>query len=216
VHGRGSHGSAPQASIDPVVLAAMIVVRLQTIVAREIAPTEPAVLTVGRIAAGTKSNVIDDHAVLGLNLRTYSQQVRTTVLDAIRRIVGAECQASGSPKPAEFELFDQFPPTNNDGPVTARVAAAFDEEFGDHRIDLTLQTASEDFSDIPEALGSPYTYWGLGGADPIAYRAAEEAGRVAQDVPVNHSPFFAPVIQPTLDTGTRAMVAAAMAYLDHP
>jgi hippurate hydrolase len=216
VHGRGSHGSAPQASIDPVVLAAMIVVRLQTIVAREIAPTEPAVLTVGRITAGTKSNVIDDHAVLELNLRTYSQQTRASVLNAIRRIVGAECQASGSPKPAEFELFDQFPPTNNDGPVTARVAAAFDEEFGDHRIDLLLQTASEDFSDIPEALGSPYTYWGLGGADPIAYRAAEEAGRVAQDVPVNHSPFFAPVIQPTLDTGTRAMVAAAMAYLDHP
>jgi hippurate hydrolase len=216
VHGRGSHGSAPQASIDPVVLAAMIVVRLQTIVAREIAPTEPAVLTVGRIAAGTKSNVIDDHAVLELNLRTYSQQTRATVLNAIRRIVGAECQASGSPKPPEFELFDQFPPTNNDGPVTARVAAAFDEEFGDHRIDLPLQTASEDFSDIPEALGAPYTYWGLGGADPVAYRAAEEVGRVAQDVPVNHSPFFAPVIQPTLDTGTRAMVAAAMAYLDHP
>jgi hippurate hydrolase len=213
VHGRGSHGSVPQASVDPVVLAAMIVVRLQTIVAREIAPTDPAVLTVGKIAAGTKSNVIDDHAVLELNVRSYSEQTRTTVLDAIRRIVAAECQASNSPKEPDFELFDRFPPTSNDEGVTARVRAAFDDLFGDRCIDLPLQTASEDFSDIPTAFGTPYTYWGLGGADPEAYRAADKAGRVSQDIPVNHSPFFAPVIQPTLDTGTQAMVAAAMSWL---
>jgi hippurate hydrolase len=85
--------------------------------------------------------------------------------------------------------------------------------FGDRHIELPLQTASEDFSDIPHALGVPYTYWGFGGVDPDAFRAAEEAGRVAQDIPVNHSPLFAPVLQPTLDTGTHALVAAALAWL---
>ena len=213
VHGRGSHGSMPQSSVDPVVLAAMIVVRLQTIVAREIAPAEPAVVTVGSIQAGTKSNVIGDHAVLQLNVRSYQELTRTTILDAITRIVKAECQASDSPKEPEFTLFDRFPPTNNDPGTTERVRTAFDSFFGEHATDLPLQTASEDFSDIPTSLSIPYTYWGIGGVDPDTYRKAEAAGRVAQDIPVNHSPNFAPVIQPTLDTGTQALVVAALAWL---
>jgi hippurate hydrolase len=77
------------------------------------------------------------------------------------------------------------------------------------------QTASEDFSDIPTALGVPYTYWGIGGIDPDAYRTAAAAGRVAQDIPVNHSANFAPVVQPTLDTGTEALVVATLAWLAH-
>jgi amidohydrolase len=213
VYGRGAHGSMPQASVDPAVLAAMIVVRLQTVIAREIAPTDPAVLTVGSIQAGTKSNVIGDQAVLQLNVRSYNDQTRSTILDAIRRIVIAECQASRSPKDPEFELFDRFPPTLNDPATTARVRAAFDALFRDRAQDLPLQAASEDFSDIPNALSVPYTYWGIGGIDPDAYQRAIEAGRVFHDIPVNHSPAFAPVIQPTLDTGTQAMVAAALAWL---
>ena len=114
VHGRGSHGSMPQASVDPVVLAAMIVVRLQTVVSREVAPGETAVLTVGSLQAGTKSNVIPDHAVLQLNVRTFSDATRRAILDAIQRIVRAECEASGSPLEPEFELFDRFPLTDND------------------------------------------------------------------------------------------------------
>lgn len=98
VHGRGAHGSMPQAAVDPVVLAAMIVVRLQTVVAREVAPGDTAVVTVGSIQAGTKSNVIPDRAVLQLNVRTYDQSVRETVIGAIERIVRAECAASGSPR----------------------------------------------------------------------------------------------------------------------
>ncbi|HEX6444664.1 MAG TPA: amidohydrolase [Streptosporangiales bacterium] len=213
VYGRGSHGSMPQASVDPVVLAAMIIVRLQTVVSREVAPGEPAVLTVGSVHAGTKSNVIDDHAVLELNIRCYSGQTRAAVLDAIRRIVTAECQASGSPRAPEFELFDRFPPTRNDPAATRTVRAAFDAFFSDRAHDLPLQTASEDFSDLPNALGSPYTYWGIGGIDPDSYRSAEAAGRVSRDIPTNHSPNFAPVLQPTLDTGTQAMVTAALAWL---
>src|SRR4051795_10599881 len=125
VHGRGAHGSMPQAAVDPVVLAAMIVVRLQTVVSREVAPGETAVLTVGSVQAGTKSNVIPDSATLQLHVRTFSDASRGTILDAIRRMVTAECQASGCPKDPEFELFDRFPLTDNDEAVTERVATAF-------------------------------------------------------------------------------------------
>lgn len=213
VFGRGAHGSMPQAAVDPVVLAAMIVVRLQTVIARETTPGDPAVLTVGSIAAGTKSNVIPDRAVLQLNVRTYSEQTRSAVLEAIERIVRAECQASRSPREPVFELFDRYPLTDNDTTVTGRVSDAFAAYFGPNAGQLPQQSASEDFSDIPTALGVPYTYWGIGGIDASTYRAAEDAGRVAQDIPVNHSAFFAPVVQPTLDTGTQALVVAASAWL---
>jgi hippurate hydrolase len=213
VYGRGAHGSMPQAAVDPVVLAAMIVIRLQTVVSREVAPTDPVVLTVASIASGNKSNVIGDHAVLQLNIRTYGEQIRNTVIDAIRRIVIAECQASGSPKDPDFELFDRFPPTHNDVSTTETVRAAFDEFFGNRSQGLPLQTGSEDFSDIPNALGIPYSYWGIGAIDADLYHKAEITGRITQDIPVNHSPRFAPVIQPTLDTGTQALITAALAWL---
>jgi hippurate hydrolase len=213
VYGRGAHGSMPQAAVDPVVLAAMIVVRLQTVVSREVAPGETAVVTVGSVQAGTKSNVIPDQAVLQLNVRTYSEGTRAAVLDAIRRIVRAECEASGCPREPDFELFDRFPLTANDGPATDRVESAFTGFFGDRVQAVGQQSASEDFSDIPDALGVPYTYWFIGGIDPERYAKAVQAGRVAQDIPVNHSAAFAPVLQPTLDTGTQALVVAALAWL---
>lgn len=213
VYGRGAHGSMPQAAVDPVVLAAMIVIRLQTIVSREVAGSDTVVLTIGSIRAGSKSNVIADRAVLELNLRTYDDSVRASVLAAIRRMVAAECQASGSPKEPEFELYDSFPRTVNDDAVTDRVSDAFAGYFGERFRPIPAQSASEDFSDIPNALGVPYTYWGIGGIDAQQYREAAEAGTVAQAIPVNHAPTFAPVIQPTLDTGTQALVVAASAWL---
>jgi hippurate hydrolase len=213
VHGRGGHGSMPQSTIDPVVLAAMIIVRLQTVVSREIAPTETAVLTVGSVQAGNKSNVIPDRAVLLLNIRTYSEQTRAAVIGAIRRIVTAECAAAGSPKDPEFEMFDRFPLTDNDVETTGRVRAAFEGFFGDRCRELPQGAGSEDFSDIPSALGVPYSYWGIGGIDPEAFRQALEHGRVNEDIPVNHAPSFAPAVQPTLDTGTQALVVAALAWL---
>ncbi|MFD1210613.1 amidohydrolase [Arthrobacter sp. GCM10027362] len=213
VHGRGGHGSMPQNTVDPVVLAAMIVIRLQTIVSRETPPTEPAVLTVGSLRAGTKSNIIPDQAVLELNLRTYAAPVRERILASIRRIVLAECEASGAPREPEFEIFDRFPLTENDAGTTARVAAAFRSHFGDRAGVLDLQTASEDFSDIPRAAKIPYTYWAIGGTDPQAWSAAVQNGRVHEEIPANHSPRFLPVLQPTLRTGTEALVTAALAWL---
>ena len=212
VYGRGGHGSMPQNTVDPVVLAAMIVVRLQTVVSREIAPGQTAVLTVGSSQAGTTSNVIPDHAVLQLNLRSYSQQTRQRMLAAIQRIVRAECQAAGSPKDPDFETLDSYPLTDNDAGTTRRVAAAFSAHFGDRALRWDQQTASEDFSNIPRAAGIPYTYWAIGGTDPQTYRTAEKNGHL-DDLPANHSPKFLPVLQPTLRTGTEALTAAALAWL---
>lgn len=213
VYGRGAHGSMPQAAVDPVVLGAMIVIRLQTIISRETAPGETAVLTIGSIQAGTKSNIIPDHAELQLNIRTYSERARTTIIDAIERVVVAECQASGSPHEPTFELLQRFPLTDNDESATRTIAEAFTAFFGNHAGALGQWSASEDFSDLPNAWGTPYTYWGVGGTDPELYDRAERAGRISQDIPVNHSSTFAPVIQPTLDTGTEALVVAALAWL---
>jgi amidohydrolase len=212
VYGRGGHGSMPQNTVDPVVLAAMIIVRLQTVVSREVAPTETAVLSVGSCQAGTRSNVIPDHAVLELNMRSYSRQTRQRMLAAIQRIVRAECQASGSPRDPEFETLFTFPVTINDAATTKRVAAAFAAQFGDKAGELAVQTVSEDFSKIPDAAGIPYTYWGIGFTDEKVYRAAEKDGHL-QDLPTNHSPKFLPPLQPTLRTGTEALVTAALAWL---
>ncbi len=216
VYGRGSHGAMPQLSIDPVVLASMIVVRLQAIVAREVAPGDFAVLTVGQITAGTKSNIIPDRAVLELNIRAYSDSTRTLLIDAIKRVVRGECIASGSPKDPEFELYNQYPLTANDPEVTAKVAAAFKQYFGDRAVTAPRQSASEDFSRIPDSLGVPYTYWAVGGIDAKRWHEAEAAGRIASDIPGNHSPQFAPVIEPTLKTGTAAIAVAALAWLASP
>jgi len=214
LHGKGAHGSMPHNSVDPVVLAALVVLRLQTIVSRETKPGDFAVLTVGSSVAGAKSNVIPDHAVLLANLRTYDLSVRKRMFESIERMVSAECEASGSPKPPDFHYYDQYPLTNNDPDVTKRIAAAFRNHFTAGTLfDLGHQTASEDFSDIPNALGTPYTYWGIGGIDADRYERARAAGRLEQDIPVNHSEFFAPVVEPTLSTGTQALVVAALAYL---
>ncbi|MFJ4329237.1 MULTISPECIES: M20 family metallopeptidase [unclassified Streptomyces] len=213
VHGRGAHGSAPQASVDPVVIAASIVVRLQTVVSRELAATTPAVVTVGSIHAGSSPNVIPDRAVLEINVRTYDDATRTQVLDAVKRIVRAECEGARSPEAPEFERLSSFPPTVNDEEPTRRVADAFTAYFGDDAHTVELQTASEDMSEIPQAFGVPFTYWAIGGTDPDRYAEAARRGTVAQDVPVNHSATFAPVLQPTLDTGVSALTVAALAWL---
>jgi len=213
VSGRGSHGSMPQLSVDPVVLAASIVMRLQTLVSREIAPDDFAVVTVGRLAAGTKSNIIPDDATLELNIRAFDDATKTKLLEGIRRIVQAECVASGTPQPPAFELYDEYPPTINDASATATVATAFDDYFGTKTFAAGRLSASEDFSLIPGEFAIPYTFWALGGTDAALWHEAEAAGRMARDIPANHSPKFAPAIQPTLEAGTAAIVVASLAWL---
>src|SRR4051794_19167884 len=116
--GRGAHGSMPQASVDPVVMAAATVLRLQTIVSRELAASEAAVVTIGSLQAGDKENVIPDEAVIKLNVRTFDESVRTRILSAITRIVNAEAAASGAPKPPEITPLDRYSLVSNDPAAT--------------------------------------------------------------------------------------------------
>jgi hippurate hydrolase len=210
--GRGAHGSMPESSVDPVVMAASTVLRLQTIVSREIAARQAAVVTVGALQAGTKDNVIPDEALLKINVRTFDEQVRTHVLSSIKRIVEAEASASGAPKPPQITTTEHYPLTTNDPDRTARVAHALRSRFGaDHVTELGAPvSASEDFGNFGTEWGVPSVFWYVGGTDPEMYREAEEAGRVAQDIPTNHNPRFAPVIHPTLEAGVHAMTTAAL------
>ncbi|SLM89133.1 amidohydrolase [Brevibacterium yomogidense] len=214
VHGRGAHGSMPHNSVDPVVLAASIVLKLQTVVSRETMPGQFAVVTVGASNAGATANVIPDRAELRLNIRTYDPALRKRVMRSIERIVRGECDASGSPREPDFEYYDQFPLTSNDANVNQRVTDAFTAHFDDDQVYTTdPATASEDFSTIPDAFGIPYAYWTVGCVPAETYRRAVENDTVSSDIPANHSPFFAPAIDPTLETATRTQVVAALAYL---
>ncbi|MGN8131799.1 amidohydrolase [Paenarthrobacter sp. 22069] len=214
VHGRGAHGSMPHKAVDPVVLAASIVLRLQTVVSRETNPGEFAVLTVGAVNAGATANIIPDRAELLLNLRTYSMATRSQMIAAIERIVRGECAAAGSPQDPEFEYYDQYPLTSNDPEANARVTTAFTRTFGADAVYRTApQTASEDFSRIPDSFGIPYVYWIVGSVPRDTYRRAVAAGTVDTDIPANHSPFFLPAVDSTLGMATRAQAAAALAFL---
>ena len=211
--GRGAHGSMPQASIDPVVMAAAIVMRLQTIVSREVAATEAAVVTVGVLQAGTKENVIPGEALIKLNVRTFDAGVRKRVLAAIERIVNAEAAAAGAPRPPEITPLDSYPLNVNDKSASDRVADALRAHFSADRVFHTGPApASEDFGCFGTEWHAPSVFWFVGGTDPALYAKAKDEGRL-NELPVNHSPDFAPVLHPTLSTGVEAMVAGALAWL---
>jgi hippurate hydrolase len=211
--GRGAHGSMPQASIDPVVMAAATVMRLQTVVSRELSPNEAAVVTIGSLQAGTKENVIPDEAVIKLNVRSYDPGVRTRVLASIERIVNAEAAASGAPKPPEITTLDSYPLGVNDASASERVVDAFRRHFPGGRVKQTGPTsASEDFGSFGAQWRVPAVFWFVGGTDPQAYAKAKAANQVNR-IPSNHSPFFAPVLHPTLETGVETMVIGALAWL---
>ncbi|NKE62215.1 amidohydrolase [Lentzea sp. PSKA42] len=205
--GRGGHGSAPEIAVDPVLMAAHAVVRLQGIVAREISPSERAVVTVGRLQAGTKENVIPETAELGVNIRTFSEHIRGIVRSAVERIIRAEAAASGAPREPEFDWYDGTPVLVSDPDATAATMAAFAEHFGKERlIPGAVVNASEDVGVFGTAAGVPTVFWFFGGVD----FSTREPGRA---VAMNHSPEFAPDIEPTLSTGVDALVVAARTWL---
>jgi amidohydrolase len=211
--GRGAHGSMPQASIDPVVMAAATVLRLQTIVSREVAANEAAVVTIGVLQAGTKENVIPDEAIIKLNVRTFDERVRKRVLAAIERIVNAEAAASNAPRKPEITPLDRYALVTNDPAATTRVRDAFRLHFPADRVqDTEPTTASEDFGSFGAEWGAPSVFWFVGGIDPGMYAKADKGGTLSE-IPSNHNPRFAPVIHPTLRTGVEALVVAAQAWL---
>jgi len=179
---------------------------------REVAATEAAVVTVGVLQAGTKENVSPDEAVIKLNVRTFDAGVRRRVLDAIARIVHAEAEASGAPRPPEITPLDSYPLNVNDKAASDLVAAALRAHFPADRVRHTgAAPASEDFGCFGTEWHAPSVFWFVGGTDPSLYAKAKEEGRI-NELPVNHSPHFAPVLHPTLETGAEAMVTAALAW----
>ncbi|GEO13727.1 peptidase [Microvirga aerophila] len=216
--GRGGHGSSPESTTDPVVMAAATVMRLQTVVSREIGMTDNAVVSVGSVQAGSSANIIPNESVLQLNIRTFNDQVRGQVLSSIKRIVNGEATTSGAPKPPEITtLAGEFPLTVNDEDATRKVADALRQRLGSERVGpASPASASEDFTVIPRAWGDvPSVYWIVGGVEPQKYAEAERTGSLNK-LPSNHSPEFAPVINPTLRTGIEGMLAAAGVWLTPP
>ncbi|MEV0180443.1 amidohydrolase [Streptomyces sp. NPDC050625] len=214
VHGRGGHGSRPESTVDPVVTAAYLVTRLQSVVSRELAAPEPAVLTVGRIEAGTRHNIIPSEARIALNLRTQSEAVRERMLAAIRRIARGECLAAGCPREPEVTVDATFPVMVNDADTDRRVAAVHGEVFGAGTVfDPGAAMGSEDFPQL--AVGSiPYSYWFVTTTPAEVWQQApgDELMEKVQQVPSNHSPHFAPDLA-TVAPGVRTLVSGALALL---
>ena len=215
LYGRGAHGSMPQNSIDPVIMAAATVMRLQTIVSRELSPLESGVLTIGALQAGTKENIIPDDAVIKLNMRTYDDNVRRRMLDSVHRICSAECQASNADHPPEFTTIDSYPVTENDAVATAKLAQAFDDHFADRSYETAPASASEDFSVFGREWKVPYVFWFVGSTEKSIWQQAVSSANINQ-IPSNHSSKFDPQIHPTLQTGLETMLVGALAWLNAP
>lgn len=213
IHGQGGHASMPHVTVDPVVVACATVMRWQTIISREVPPNEIAVITVGSIQSGSTEDVVSDEAILLVNIRTVSKQWREHILESVKRIVNLECQIAQCPKPPDIEATSQFPLTINDDQTLDTINAGFSAYFGDaFNPDAGNALASEDFSTLATSIDRPCCYWFFGGVDPADYEKHEKAGTLHQ-IPGNHSPMFAPALQPTLTTGVDAMTVAALSVL---
>ncbi|GAC56629.1 putative amidohydrolase [Gordonia hirsuta DSM 44140 = NBRC 16056] len=211
--GRGGHGSRPETTVDPILMAAAVILRLQGIVGREVAATDQVVVSVGVVEAGTKSNIIPDEATLKLSVRTFDLTVREKVLAAITRIVRAEAMASGADREPEITTLYNGPATLNDDAALERVVAAFQAAFDGRVMEVPPGSGSEDFGRLGAAAGAPSVYWFLGGADPALFAPPADLFEVLAEIPSNHSPEYAPVIEPTLTMGVAALVTAARAWL---
>jgi amidohydrolase len=204
IYGKGGHGAAPQSTIDPVVIAARTVLSLQTIVSREVKPGDAAVLTVGYIQAGTKNNLIPDHAELGLTVRAYKPEVRQQILAAIARITKAEADAAAVQRAPLIQNVGSTDAVYNDPALTQKLKITLEGALGKDNVETGEPLmASEDYSYFIEQ-GIPSFYFALGGADPQKYSEAKNAGT---QLPSNHSPLFAPDVDPALRTGITAEVA---------
>ncbi len=215
VRGVGGHGARPHQTRDPVVLASQIVVALQTIVSRELKPGTPAVVTVGAINGGTKHNIIPDQVKLQLTLRSYDDAVADHLIASVRRLCENLARAAGVPDdllPVVTLAEDRTPVTVNDPALTQRLAGVFRDWFpADALFEAEAATYGEDFSQFARTTRKvPACIFWVGGADPAAKAAAEKAGQL---VPSNHSPFFAPVPEPTLKAAVTAMSAAVLDLL---
>jgi hippurate hydrolase len=212
IRGLGGHGSKPESTKDPVVVAAEVIMALQTIVSRENSPLDPAVVTVGSIHGGTRYNIIPDEVDLQLTVRAYKEDVRQRVLTAIERITKGIALAAGIPddrapivKISETEVTAA---TYNEPQLTERLAATFRIALGDENVvKIPAAMASEDFGYLSLDQKIPATIFWLGAVDPVKVKQSKETGT---PLPSLHSPLFAPLPEPTLRTGVKAMTSAVL------
>jgi amidohydrolase len=207
VYGVGGHGSAPQQTVDPIVIAARTIVSWQTIVSREIDPQEPAVITVGTIHGGTKNNIIPDEVLMQLTVRSYKDEVRKHLLASIERIAVAEAQAAGAPKKPLVNVVEGVGAVYNDPQTTNRLADRMKQVLGDSNVELARPImASDDFAEYRSA-GIPSVMLELGAVNPATY---DEAKKANQPLPGPHSPYFAPDREASLKTGIEVEMAAIL------
>ncbi|KAK7917639.1 hypothetical protein PG985_011247 [Apiospora marii] len=239
LYGRGGHASMPHAAVDPVIMAASTILKLQTIVARETDPADSAVVTVASVHAGDAENIIADEARLSVESRAVTQRTRDRTLRRIRDIVRAECLGAQATREPDFRTTRAFPLTVNDAATTARVEETFAAHFGEGKEeegksavmleekgegenegcccrydrDIPRFAASEDFSILATAVGKPYCFFMYGGVEAAAWDRAESEGTLAESIPSNHSALFAPAVMPTLQVGLDGYAAAALTFL---
>src|SRR5829696_3185042 len=210
IRGIGGHGSTPEATKDPVVVAAHVVMALQTIVSRENSPLDPAVVTVGSIHGGTRYNIIPDEVNLQLTVRTYKEDVRRRVLASIERIVKGVALTAGIPEDRApiVKVSEGTGSTYNDPQLLERLAVAFKRALGEENVvKVPPIMASEDFGYFSLDQKIPTTIFWLGASDPAKVKQSRETG-VA--LPGLHSALFTPVPEPTLRTGVKAMTSAVL------
>jgi amidohydrolase len=205
VYGRGGHGARPEATVDPVLIAARIVVTLQSIVAREMSPLDPTVVTVGSIHGGTKYNIIPDEVKLQLTVRSFTEPVRMKLLAAIDRIAKAEAQAAGAAKMPTITRYIVADALSNDPALTARVQKVLLRELGPDQVkEGQREMASEDFTEFSKA-GVPSLMLRIGAVPRAQFDAA-----MKNDTPLPslHSSAFAPDAEPTIKAAMAAEVLA--------
>jgi amidohydrolase len=208
-HGRGGHGAAPQATIDPVMIAARFIVDVQSVISREKNPTEFGVVSIGAIHGGTAENIIpDDVRVLG-TIRTFKPQVRAKMLAGIERTAKAAAAMSDAPPP-DIRIMEGAKAVMNDPAVVAAAENVLKAAFGDKARPTPPSTASEDFSEFISS-GVPSMFFNIGVYEPERVAAADNGG---PPLPSNHSPLFAPVPKPTIETGIKAMTLAVLSAFD--
>ena len=204
IYGKGGHGAMPDTTVDPIVIAARTVVSLQTIVSREVKPGEVAIITVGYLQAGTKNNIIPDHAELGLTVRSFKPEVRKQLLAAIERVAKAESEAGGAPRSPLIEHYGFTDAVYNDPRLDQRLGHVLESALGKDHVEVGEPSlTSEDFAYFTEQGIPSYYYW-LGGADPQKFAESKANGT---SLPSNHSPLFAPDLDPALHTGIASEVS---------
>jgi amidohydrolase len=233
VRGRSAHASMPHAATDPVLMAAHCIVKLQSLVSRETDPADAAVVTVACVRAGEAENIIPDDARFSVDVRAVRPETRDRTLRRLQEVVRCECRGAGAELEPLFVHTREFPATVNDVATTERVEAGFREYFGGgvgggvgvgvgsvsggtYDDDIPRFSASEDFSILATAVDRPYCFWMWAGTDPDVWDRASREGRMKEDVPINHSALFAPVIQPTLKVGIEGYAVAALSFLGRP